>query len=97
MAICILVLDQEEKAYELWEKLQLNKAQITNFKVIEPAFDIKENSKQVNANKRETLPPKVKINEVKLFNSSRLVCQYKSYKFDFKKLFKLSWEYGFYV
>ena len=46
MAICILVLDQEEKAYDLWEKLKLNKAQITNFEVIEPTFDLKGNSKQ---------------------------------------------------
>ena len=39
MTICVLVLNQEEKAYELWEKLQKNNAQITNFKVIEPQIN----------------------------------------------------------
>ena len=36
LAICILVLEDKEKAYVLLEKLQSNNAQIANFQVIEP-------------------------------------------------------------
>ena len=44
MTICVLVLEQEEKGYELWEKLQEKNAQITNFEIIEPYKNINENS-----------------------------------------------------
>ncbi len=68
MAICIIVLNQEEKAYELWEKVQKNNSQITNFEVIEPNLKTTENSKKEKISKDDLVPPKVTINEVKLFN-----------------------------
>ena len=68
MTICVLVLNQEEKAYELWEKLQKNNAQITNFKVIEPP--IKKNVTSIEDKKTRSyaLPLKVEINDIKIFN-----------------------------
>ncbi len=68
MTICILVINQEEKAYELWEKLQAHNAKITNFKVIEPNTNPTKSSIESTNYKGETSPPKVKINEIKLFN-----------------------------
>ncbi len=68
MTICIVVLDQEEKAYELWEKLRRTNVQLTNFQIIEPKVNTKGNLKPEKASSSEVLPPKVKINEVKLFN-----------------------------
>ncbi len=66
MAICILVVDHEEKAYQLWEKLQINKEKISNFELIEP--NLKENSFEPNQSQKNNLPKRVKINEVKLLN-----------------------------
>ena len=68
MTICVLVLEQEEKGYELWEKLQEKNAQITNFEIIEPAKDLNKNSIEDKHYGVNLLPPKIKINEVKLFN-----------------------------
>jgi len=68
VTICVLVIEQEEKAYELWEKLQEKNAQITNFKIIEPHKNLNENSLDNKYSLANFLPTKMKIDEVKLFN-----------------------------
>ena len=65
MAICILVLDEEEKAYLFLEKLKVSNAQIADFQVIAPT--LKEQNTLANA-KKITNPKSVSINEVKLLS-----------------------------
>ena len=68
VAICILVLKQEDTAYELWESLKGQPTKITNYQVIEPistdSNDLRKNKKPKNLD----LPEVVKLENVKLLN-----------------------------
>ena len=82
MATCILVLEDEKKAYDFWERVSSQQTQISNFQVIEPKNKGRvENTYKTEAQK-EPLPSKVQINEVKLF-SINFVLKLASSKFLF--------------
>ncbi|WP_269623369.1 hypothetical protein [Prochlorococcus marinus] len=68
MAICVLVLNNEKKAYEFWEKLQGGATQITNFQVIAPNSEKEEQSSEFIKKPSTSLPQTVKIKDVKLLN-----------------------------
>ncbi|AAQ00481.1 MULTISPECIES: hypothetical protein [Prochlorococcus] len=68
MATCILVLKDQETAYELLEKLKSNSTLITNFQVIEPSAKDKVNPKDPPKQLKDGLPKTFKFKDVKLFN-----------------------------
>ena len=68
MAICILVLEEEKTAYQLWEKLKPNSTPIANFQLIEPFKNESNTVSSVNPAQISDLPKKVKIKDVKLLN-----------------------------
>jgi len=68
VAICILVLEGEKTAYELWEKLKKNSTPITNFQLIEPSQNKTNAPPLANPTQSIDLPRKVKIKDVKLLN-----------------------------
>ena len=68
MAICILVFEDEGKAYELWDLIKKEDSQISNFEIIEPTVKEKKISKNGQISKNFGSLKKVKITNVKLFN-----------------------------
>ncbi|KGG16199.1 MULTISPECIES: hypothetical protein [unclassified Prochlorococcus] len=68
MAICILVLEHEKTVYEFWEKLNSSSTTISNFQVIEPKTDKTDSLRTTEVRVSKDHPPKVKINELEMFN-----------------------------
>ncbi len=75
MAICIIVLKNEESAYQLQEKIQATSLHLLSFELIEPISKTSENpdlnKKSTNLNNANTPSyplKKVNINAVKLLN-----------------------------
>ncbi len=68
MATCILVLKQENTAYELWEKLKNCQIQITKYQVIEPTSKSSGNSMKTENLDNSRILEVVKLENVKLLN-----------------------------
>jgi len=68
VAICILVLEDEKGAYELWERLKAGSTQITKFQVIAPDSKIKDSQSAEEKPNNTNFPMKLSIKDVKLLN-----------------------------
>ena len=82
MAICILVLEDEQKVGDFWENLKAGQVSIASFQVI--AADNKhEKAERVKESNQEKLPEKVNINEVKLLNPKQTILTHMNYEVDY--------------
>ncbi len=68
MAICILVLNTEENAYDFWESLKSEPLPIKKFQIIEPSEIDSQLPNESSSIRERPLPPKVKINDIPIFN-----------------------------